>query len=72
MKPLSVFKLNIFIMFFLNIIGAYYSGLRNSCSMFRACSFILANQLSVKLPMSAAHVRHAKSNMKVVVVDHSI
>jgi hypothetical protein len=30
-------KLNILIMFFLNIIGAYYSGLRNSCSIFRAC-----------------------------------
>ena len=28
------------IMFFINIIGAYHSGLRNSCSIFRACSLI--------------------------------
>ena len=30
-------KLNIFGMFFLNIIDAYHSGLRNSCSIFRTC-----------------------------------
>ena len=48
MKPLSVFKLNIFIMFFLNIIGAYYSGLRNSCSIFRAC-FVILQEISSSL-----------------------
>ena len=37
-------------MFFLNIIGAYYIGLRNSCSIFRAC---LMNQQTC-LPKSTA------------------
>ena len=37
---MSVLKLTISFMFFLNIIGAYTSGLRNSCSIFRACFFI--------------------------------
>ena len=30
-------KLNILIIFFLNISGDFYGGLRNSCSIFRAC-----------------------------------